>query len=114
MAGQLKRLSRSQRNRRGLVKGDNRLALSLVASTIEFTTPDIDATFPTPVVLKGIPQWLTDTGKLPTAATKTAPNKVNLVYDTPGSVTTVTVPERDPALRSHTGGYAAPGTFPAT
>jgi len=87
------------------------MALSLVASAINFTTPDIDIEFGVPVVLKGLPLWLTNTGKLPVAATKTAPNKVNLVYNTPGVVTDVTVPERDPALRSHTGGYAAPGTF---
>lgn len=111
MAGQLKRLSRSQRNRRGLVKGDNRLALSLVADSINFTTPSIDVVFPVPVVLKGLPAWKTNTNKYPTAAVKTAPNAISLGYDTPGAVTAVTVPERDPALRSATGGYAAPGTF---
>lgn len=114
MAGQLKRLTRSQRNRRGLIRGDNRLSLSLVASSVDFTTPNISLTFPVPVVLKGLPQWLTDTAKLPTAAVRTAPNVVRLTYDTPGSVTTVTVPERDPGIRSHTGGYASAGTFPAT
>lgn len=110
----LKRPQRIQRNRRGRSKNVNPLRLTLRASVIEFATPDIDLTFPVPVVLSGIPQWLTNTSKLPISATKTGPNTVNLVYDTPGQVTSVTVPENDPALRSASGGYAAAGTFPAT
>jgi hypothetical protein len=111
---QLRRLNRSSRNRRGLPKNDVPLQLSLVPSSIAFETPFIDLTFRVPVSLKGIPQILTNTSKLPTSATKTAPNVVRLAYDTPGSVTTATIPERDPAIRSNTGGYLTAGTFPAT
>lgn len=110
----LKRSSRMQRNRRANNASRPPLKLTLVASTIEFSTPNVIITYPVPVVLKGIPQWLTNTSKLPTAATATAPNVVTLAYDAPGAVTDVTVPENDPAIRSATGGYAAPGTFPAT
>lgn len=110
----LKRPQRIQRNRRGRSKNVNPLRLTLAASSIEFTTPNILVTYATPVVLTGIPQWLTNTSKLPVSATRPTPTTVLLVYDTPGSVTSVTVPENDQAIRSASGGYAAAGTFPAT
>jgi hypothetical protein len=109
----IKRPQRIQRNRRGRSKNVNPLRLTLVPSIIDFVTPNITLTFPVPVVLTGLPQWLTNTGKLPDSATRPTPNTVVMHYDTPGSVTTVTVPENDPAIRSASGGYAAAGTFPA-
>lgn len=81
--------------------------------TAEFDTPNVILTFPAPIILKGIPRFETDTGKLPIAATRPTLTTVNLVYDTPGSVTEITVPQDDPAIRSSTGGYCASGTFPA-
>lgn len=110
----LKRPARFQRNRRGRTKNNRTLSLSLVADSIDFATPTVTATFPVPVVLKGIPQWLSNTGKLPVSATMTSPTVVAMTYDAPGLLTTVTVPENDPAIRSATGGFCAPGTFPAT
>lgn len=81
--------------------------------TAEFTTPNVLLTFDAPVILQGIPQLLTDTGKLPVSATQPSDKTVQLVYDTPGSVTTVTVPANDPAIRTSTGGLLPAGTFPA-
>ena len=81
--------------------------------TADFTTPNIALTFNVPVTLSGIPQLLTDTGKLPVSASQTSATVITLVYDTPGSVTEVTMPERDPAIRTASGGYASAGTFPA-
>lgn len=107
MAFQL-RPRRSQRNRRKARQVSTQLDL-----TAEFTTPNILLTFEIPVNLKGIPQALTDTGKLPISATRPTLTTVLLVYDTPGSVTSITFPQRDPAIRSMTGGYIAGGTFPA-
>lgn len=80
---------------------------------LEFTTPNIVMTFDLPVVLNGVPQLLTDTGKLPTGATQVDSLHVSLAYDTPGGVTEATLPSNDPAIRTMTGGYAAAGTFPA-
>ncbi len=106
-------LTRPQRKTRRRGKRPT-VAVAAVPTSIDFTTPNIDITFPSVVVLSGIPQFLTDTGKLPTAAAKTAPNVVRLTYDTPGVVTTITVPSNDPAIRSQSGGYVPAGTFPAT
>ena len=99
------------RNRRSMTKTDAPLTLSLVPATHTFATPHITATFSQRFVLKGTPQWLTNTGKLPTAVVKQSPTTIRLTYDTPGSVTSFTVPDRDPALRSTSGGYVAAGTF---
>lgn len=103
------RLRREARNRR------KRPFMALEAVfTAEFTTPNITLTFSVPVVLSGIPQFETNTGKLPISATLATLNTVLLVYDTPGAVTDVTVPQNDPAIRTATGGYCPSGTFPAT
>ena len=103
--------AKNVRNRRSLTKTDAPLTLSLVPSTVTFATPHVTATFPARFVLAGIPQWLTNTGKLPTVVLKQSPTVIRLTYDTPGSVTSVVVPERDPALRSTSGGYVSRGTF---
>lgn len=102
---------RHQRNRRKRPTVSQTLTF-----TAEFTTPNIVLTFTSPVVLaSGLkPQFLTDTGKLPTSASQTSPTSITLVYDTPGSVTEITVPQDDPAIRSSTGGFCSPGTFPAS
>jgi hypothetical protein len=103
--------AKNTRNRRAPSKSNNPLVLSLVPSACSFSTPHVTAVFASRFVLKGIPQWTTNTNKLPTAVLKQSPTTIRLTYDTPGSVTSVVVPERDPALRSTTGGYVASGTF---
>lgn len=107
-AGQFSRVPRFQRNRRANPK----LSANTVG-TFDFTTPNVTITLDMPVTLNGIPQILTNTGKLPVSATRPTPTSVVLVYDTPGSVTTVTVPNNDPAIRTVTGGWLSAGTFPA-
>lgn len=107
--GTFRRAPVFSRNRR-----KNPLQNQTVLATFDFATPNITVTTNTPVSLSGIPQLLTDTGKLPVSATRPTLFTVVLVYDTPGSVTSVTVPQNDPAIRSSTGGYLSPGSFPAT
>ena len=84
------------------------------APTAAFTTPNITLTFTRPVVLKGIPDVVTSTGKHPTAAVQLTATTVRLTYDTPGTPTSVTVSSNDPGIRTQTGGYCAAGTFPVT
>lgn len=87
---------------------------SAFPTTIDFTTPNITLTFPTPVTLKGIPQYRTNTGKVPASATIVSGRTVVvLVYDTPGAVTSITVPDGDTSINSDTGGSVPAGTFPA-
>ena len=107
----LKRLRRSQRNRRAISLSKQKAVRSgpLTISAAVFDTPDIILTLAEPCVLNGIPQFLTDTGKLPTAAVRDTPTQVTLTYATPGSVTYFTVPDHDPALRSFSGGFCPPG-----
>jgi len=83
-----------------------------VITLADFTSPNIVLTFATPVSLSGIPQFKTNTNKLPVSAQRTGPNTVSLVYDTPGAVTSITVSERDGAIRNASGGYVPAGTFP--
>jgi len=62
------------------------------------------------ISLKGIPQFESQTGLLPTAAEVTGPGEITLTYvgTTP---TSIIVPFEDPAIRSTGGGYVSPGTF---
>lgn len=107
----LKRLRRGGRNRRAatLSKRSARSAANVTISKCTFSTPNVDLEFAEAVSLKGIPQFLTNTSKLPTSASRPTPNTVTLVYDTPGSVTSITIPDRDPAIRSAGGGFCPAG-----
>lgn len=107
--GRIQSVPRFSRNRR-----KNPLLSKSLIPTFDFTTPNINVTVDTPFVLNGIPQVLTNTGKLPISAAWISTFVFQLVYDTPGSVTSVTVQEFDPAVRSSTGGYLTPGTFLAS
>lgn len=60
-------------------------------------------------VLKGIPQYASQLGALPTAAAKTAPNEITLTYAV--APTSIVVPFEDPGVRNGGGGYVSPGTF---
>lgn len=107
--GTFTRVPRFSRNRR-----KNPLMSRDLQPSFDFTTPDIVVTVDTPFVLSGIPQILTNTGKLPISAEWLTPFTFTLAYDTPGSVTSVTVPQKDNAVRSQTGGWLSAGTFPAS
>lgn len=94
------------RNRR-----QNPLVKRSLVATYEFTTPHVIVTVDSAFVLGGIPQILTNTGKLPISATWISALSFKVTYDTPGAVTSVTVQEGDPGVKSATGGSLAPGTF---
>lgn len=107
--GRIQTVPRFSRNRR-----KNPLNRKNLIATYDFTTPNIVVTVDSLYVLSGIPQVLTNTGKLPISATYVSPLSFSLEYDTPGSVTSVTIPQGDPAVRSQTGGWLSAGTFPAS
>lgn len=86
-----------------------------IMNSVEFTTPNIIITFNQPVCIKGLPQYLTNTGKLPiTASLDTGKLVLTLGYDTPGAVTTITIPQNERAVRSFSGGIVPQGTFLAS
>ena len=68
-------------------------------------------TFDQAVSLVGIPQWLNNSGHVPTAAELSAPDELTLTYPTPDTTTSIVVPFEDPAVRNGAGGYVSPGTF---
>lgn len=70
--------------------------------------------FNTPVRRSGVPQYALSTGELPASCVQTSPTQVDLTYVTGGVITDITIPQNDPAIRSQTGGYVTPGTFPAS
>ena len=107
----IKRPQRHKRNTRQVTPGNLPAVLDAIPSTCTFSTPNVTCTYPIPISLKGLPTWLTNTGKIPTSVTLLAPNIVRCGFTTPGSVTSIIVAERDPAIRTPTGGYARPGTF---
>lgn len=104
--GQFARTPRLSRNRR-----KNPLLSKDLVATFEFTTPDVIVTVDTPMVVAGVPQILTNTDKLPISVTWLSALSFKVTYDTPGAVTSVTIPQKDPGIRSSTGGWLAPGTF---
>lgn len=106
------RARRPQHNRRKPDPSKLPLGATPRILTALFDTPDIILTFDRKIVLKGIPQYLTNTAKLPTTAVASAgATVVTLTYTTPGAVTSYTIPENDPAIHSFTGGAPASGTF---
>lgn len=104
--GRIQSVPRFSRNRR-----KNPLNSKDLVATYEFTTPDVIVTVDSPMVVAGVPQILTNTDKLPISVTWLSALSFKVTYDTPGAVTSVTVPQKDPGIRSATGGWLAPGTF---
>lgn len=103
------------RNRRALQKSNLVTGVLAMPTLVDFTTPNIIMTFPTPVVLKGVPTWLTNTGKMPISATISASKlQVTCLYDTPGAVTSLVVAPDDYSIKTYSGGRVPAGTFLAT
>ena len=73
---------------------------------VTLSTNDVILTFVIPVVLKGIPACMVDDDVPGLSASQTAPNVIHVTYA--GSVAaaeTLTIRQRDPAVRTSTGGY---------
>lgn len=105
------RLNKSRRKTQPSLRSQQ---VSLMPTVVDFTTPNVAMTFGEPVNLKGLPLWLTNTGKLPISASLSSSKLVvTCVYDTPGSVTSVTVPPGDAAVTNWTGARIPAGSFPA-
>lgn len=65
------------------------------------------------VKLTGVPQYAKTGNVLPTAASMTAPNTLVLTYPGGGpEATDIAIPSEEPAIRSASGGYVTPSTFP--
>jgi hypothetical protein len=109
-----RRKSGTIRNRRGADPSMRSNGIPPVITGADFTTPNIVVTYDQPIQLNGIPQYETNTSKVPTAATQTGDNTISLAYDTPGVVTSITIPANDQAVHSRTGGVVQAGTFPTT
>lgn len=113
MLGQ--RNAKNQSNRRKMETANSLAGVHLTIVSAAFDTPAIAILFNQPIVLRGIPQYLTNTNKLPTAASlSTDKRTLTLTYDTPGSVTSFTVPDGEPAVSAFSGPGVPPGTFLAT
>ena len=74
---------------------------------VEVSSPSLLLTFDQAVALDGLPDFGVDVGGgTVTQATQPAPNQVELVFSAAiVGATTVTIPFRDPAIRSRSGGY---------
>lgn len=79
-----------------------------------YATPVLTVTFNTPVRVNSLPLYKLSTGELPASVAVNSATEIALTYATGGVITGVTIPQNDPAVRSRTGGYATPGTFPVS
>lgn len=104
--GRIQSVPRFSRNRR-----KNPLNAKDLVATYEFTTPNVIVTVDTPMIVAGIPQIMTNLGEVPDGVTWLSPLSFSVHYATPAGTTSVTVPQKDPGIRSATGGWLAPGTF---
>lgn len=110
----VQRTPKANPNRRRMQPSNNQAKVLAFPTVVDFTTPNVAMTFAVPVVLRKLPTWLTNTGKRPISATlSTSKLVVTCVYDTPGSVTSVTVDPSDDSIATMTGGVVPAGTFPA-
>ena len=108
---QLKWPNRRNRNRRASKEGIRRARRDFSPTSVTFDTPSVIVTFGQRIVLAGIPQYATDTGKLPTAAVTTDGLTVTLTYSQPGQATRIVVPDNDPAIHNFQGGVVQSGTY---
>ena len=107
---QLKHRGSSKRN------GPNRPvpASPVTIVNVVKTAAVMTISFNQPVSLKGIPAWTTNiAGVTAILASLTTPTILSLTFS--ASVATATgliIPFEEPAIRSASGGYVNPGTFP--
>lgn len=103
--------NRHNRNRRSLPAGSQRGRLSLRPDSVSFETPTVTLVFGQSIVLSGIPQFETDTGKKPIAASCTDAHTLVLTYSTPGAAVSIYVPPSDPSVRAFNGAYVDAGEY---
>ena len=82
-------------------------------ANISSTSTTVTLEFDQSIALKGIPQYVSQLGSVPASVTQPSPGTVVLTYPA-GSITQITVPFQDPAIRNATGGYVNPGVSPTT
>lgn len=110
-----KKTNVNQTMRRKLEAYNRDVGNPLQIVSADFATPAIAITFNQPVVLRGIPDYVTNTNKHPTAASLSSDKRIlTLTYDTPGSVTSFTVAAGDKSVSAFSGPGVPAGTFLAT
>lgn len=104
----------NRRNRRNLEKSTDQFGTNAGTTDVAINTVTVTFTFNQAVSLNGVPQ-IQSVGvnaALPVSATRPTPTTVALVYAaTQAASTSFIVPEKDPAIRTYSGGYAQAGTF---
>jgi hypothetical protein len=104
----------NRRNRRNFDPSNQPGGVNALCTDVAISTVTVTLTFNQPVSLNGVPQVLSvgANGSLPTAAAQLSATQVNLTYAaTQAASTDFIVPERDPAIRTYSGGFAQAGTF---
>lgn len=104
----------NRRNRRNFDRSMVPQGTNANITDVAINTTTVTLTFDKPVSLNGVPQVQSVgvNAAVPTAATRPTPTTVELTYAaTQAASTDFIVPERDPAVRTYTGGYAQAGTF---
>lgn len=104
----------NQTMRRKLEANNSYVGNPLSMKSANFDTPNITIEWNQPIILRGIPDYVTNTNKHPVSVSLDATKRTMiLVYDTPGSVTSFTIPAEDKAVSAFSGPKAPAGTFPA-
>jgi hypothetical protein len=106
---------RARRGVRRFVAGGGvpRPVTPISAVSVAVTAEAIAFTFNQPVILDGVPQYLTDVaGALPISAARTSPTVVTVTYGAfVDGGTKVTIPFEDPAVRNASGGFVCPAVM---
>lgn len=102
----------NQSVRRKLEANNSVVGNPLRIVSADFTTPNITITFNQPIILRGVPQYRTNTNVVPTSASLESTKRIlTLVYTTPGSVTSFTVNADDKSVSAFSGPGVPAGTF---
>lgn len=104
-------LLRKETNARERVEPTRETPVRILSASVALTVLTID--FDQPAVLKGVPQYEVNVlGAALVSADMTAPTTLELTFDVDVSLaTTLTIPFKDPAVRSAVGGFVADSTF---
>lgn len=106
----------NRRNRRKLDTAVTTGGNDTLLPTVTIALTVVTFTFNQPVSLKGVPQIQSvgANASLPLSATRPTPTTVACTYAaTQAASTSFVIPDKDPAIRTYTGGFARPGSvFP--
>lgn len=75
------------------------------------TTSTATVEFGQPIILSGIPQYLSSNSTLPVSVSLLTTTSITLVYPLGSAIVSVSIPFEDPAVRNNAGGYVIPGIY---